>query len=129
MKDSTYNLTVTTEAGGSFSYLIRAEDEESVGPEKFNIAGVDFFDFSSIGEGIFVYVYVENHHDTFPVVVVESLVNGTSFDLGRIWLHPGTVGPEALGIRFDFHWYHGPAYNFTLKTPSGNTYTYIATAD
>jgi hypothetical protein len=45
------------------------------------------------------------------------------------WVWPGNVGGEALGVTFQFRWNSGKTYNFTLKTASGNIYTYVDTAD
>lgn len=125
---ASYNLTIGTEAGNLFSYIVKAEDNGNMEPELFNIKDAGFSDFRPYGGPIYAYLGVENHHDTFQVVVVERWVNGTSYD-GRLWIRAGTAGPDSLCIIFEFNWVEGVAYNFTLKTVSGNTYTYIATAD
>lgn len=127
-EDATYNLTIGTEAGNLFSYIVKAEDNGNMGPELFNIKDAGFSDFRPYGGPIYAYLGVENHHDTLQVVVVERWVNGTSYD-GRLWIREGTAGPKWLSITFEFNWVEGVAYNFTLRTAPGNIYNLTVIAE
>jgi hypothetical protein len=122
-----YNLTVNTESGGRFSYVVKVE-EEDVFQEEFNIQSVDFTDWRYWGDPLFADVCVENHHHTVYVVVTERWINGSLFDSKKFWIKPNTVGGKALCIPFIFNWTQAATYTFTLRTACGNTYNYTKTA-
>ena len=125
---ASYNLTIGTEAGNLFSYIVKAEDNGNMGPELFNIKDAGFSDFRPYGGPIYAYLVVENHYDTLQVVVVERWVNGTSYD-GRLWIREGTAGPDLWCITFEFNWVEGVAYSFTLRTAPGNIYNLTVIAE
>lgn len=139
-EEAAYNITVGTEAGNFFSYVISVEDGDGLGPEECNIKGGGFLDLRYWGGPIFAWVGFENH-GSFSVAVVEGWINGTPYDIrrvwkapgefafSRVWVRPGAVGPSARAIDFYFVYTEGVTYNFTLRTSCGNVYTRIATAD
>ena len=122
-----YNLTVGTEAGGRFSYMVEVEGED-VFQEEFSIKWVSFYDWRYWGDPLFADVCVENHHHTLYAVVTERRINGSLFGAERYWIPAGTVGGEALCIPFIFNWTRAATYTFTLRTACGNTYNYTKTA-
>jgi hypothetical protein len=124
-EDSAYNLTVGTEAGNSFSYVVKVE-EDDVSQEEFNIKYVSFNDWRYYGDPLFADICVENHHNY--VVVTERRINGTPFGTEKYWIRPTTEEEGGLCISFIFNWTGGTTYTFTLRTACGNTYNYTKTA-
>ncbi len=125
-----YNITIGTEVGNSFPYIIKVT-REFVAEEEVRISGGDFLPAYRIpgGYGGYkVFIYIDNN-GTVPAIVVDGWVNGTRNDIGRTWVFPGDVGAEGIAVTFHVHWTSGNAYNFTIRTASRNLYTYIETAD
>ena len=124
---SAYNLTVGTEAGGRFSYVVEVEGE-NVFQEEFSIKWVSFYDWRYWGDPLFADVCVENHHHTLYVVVTERRINGTPFGTEKFWIRHTTEKEGSWCIPFIFNWTRAATYTFTLRTACGNTYNYTKTA-
>ena len=122
-----YRLTIGTEAGNGFSYMV-ATLPGDVAEEEARIQSAIFFPSEySIYVGNVIAVVVGNN-GTVPVIIIEGWCNGTQHNITKTWVWMGKVGWGAPGVMFQLPWNAGETSNFTLRTACGNDYNYTTMA-